>query len=724
VSSRPAHRGPPPGRRGWLLLLQAACAVGALSAVVPAAAQGAGTAPTPISAAAQSALARQRDAETVLVLTAEGKLLFERDVIKLDGYVYCGRALALAEQGEFRQSIRAASRALYLGKANGNDDLLAVAQRDLAIAYSYAGLLDQAETYARATLALKANDPQQSYAPAHKVLGDVAARRGRFDEAVAAYNTALKLASNRYRPLVQVSLANAYTQSGRAGDAMAQLSALGASDIALLGPYYQRSRANALLADRQPAEAARLFTQVAADSSGADALYNQLWATEGLGRVQLAQGDRPAALKSYLETVRLADKLRAKFQSQEFKTGLFGDVQKVFDTALALSLEVRDFDAAWSLSESSRSRQLLDSIRERATDNLAGQRTTLPELRAALGPDEAVLQFHVLPDSTVVWFITRGGVSATTLPEGDAALAAKVEKLRASIVARGWDTQNQAQALYKTLMPDVDLSRTQRLFVVPHGPLHYLPFQALHDGRDYLIARSAIAVWPSAAVGARLIGERETSRGTLLGFGNPATDRDVPPLPGAEREVQQVASQFSRSDVYVQQQATKQRFKANEHHSNVMHVAAHAEVDEVDPMFSRILFASTPTEPGTLEARDIYGIDLKGVRLVTLSACESGLGKVARGDEIIGFTRSFLSAGAGSVIASLWPVSDDSTDLLMVRLYKDIATGHDLMTSMQQAQLEVRRTGRFGHPFYWAPFNVVGNGRLLIETQGAGDAPR
>jgi CHAT domain-containing protein len=131
-------------------------------------------------------------------------------------------------------------------------------------------------------------------------------------------------------------------------------------------------------------------------------------------------------------------------------------------------------------------------------------------------------------------------------------------------------------------------------------------------------------------------------------------------------------------------------------------------------MFSRILFASSPTEPGLLEARDIYGIDLNGVRLVTLSACESGLGKVARGDEIIGFTRSFLSAGATSIVASLWPVADESTDMLMNKLYKDMASGRDLMSSMQQAQLEVQKNRRFAHPFFWAPFNVIGNGRLTV----------
>jgi CHAT domain-containing protein len=187
------------------------------------------------------------------------------------------------------------------------------------------------------------------------------------------------------------------------------------------------------------------------------------------------------------------------------------------------------------------------------------------------------------------------------------------------------------------------------------------------------------------------------------------------PLPGAEREVQKVAQLFRQSEVYVQADATRQRFKGDASRAGIVHVAAHAEVDEVDPLFSRILFASSGADTGLLEAREIFGLQLAGVRLITLSACESGLGKVASGDEILGFTRSFLSAGASSIVASLWPVADDATEVLMSRLYSELAAGRDLMLGMQTAQLEVLRTRRFMHPFFWAPFNVIGNGRLQFN---------
>ena len=702
--------------RRSLLRASRGLSVGLVATVLALAVQAQQSGPESIAptGALANALARQRDAQNVLVLSVEGKALFERDAIKLDGYTYCGRAVALAEQGEFRQSIRAASKALHLGVEADNEDLRAVAQRDLAIAYSYAGLLDDAERYANAALALKVNDPKQVYAPAHKIIGDVAARRGRFDDAEAAYRRSLDLASERFRPLVLVSLANTHTAAGRAAQALVEIDGVGTTAAASMGNYLVRSRANALLGIGEHAAALALFNRVAADGRGADSTYQRLWAQEGVARVQLATGRRAEALAAYLESVRLADSLRGKFQSDEFKTGLFGDVQKVFDAALELSLETRDFEAAWGLSEASRSRQLLDSIRQRAPDALAGQRVTLAQLQQSLAPGEAVLQFHVLGERSVVWLINRAGMSASVLPLGQAALATQVDTFRASVIERRRNTQTLAQALYRTLLADQSLAGVTRLFVVPHGPLHYLPFQALHDGRGWLIERSALAVWPSSAVGSYLLSRDTASVATLLGFGNPSSDRNVP-LPGAEREVQKVAQMFRQSDVYLQQDATKQRFKLDANKAGVVHVAAHAEVDEVDPLFSRILFASNSSEAGLLEAREIYGLELAGVRLITLSACESGLGKVARGDEILGFTRSFLSAGASSIVASLWPVADDATEVLMNRLYSDLSAGRDLMLSMQAAQLEVQRNRRFAHPFFWAPFNVIGNGRLKVS---------
>jgi len=147
-----------------------------------------------------------------------------------------------------------------------------------------------------------------------------------------------------------------------------------------------------------------------------------------------------------------------------------------------------------------------------------------------------------------------------------------------------------------------------------------------------------------------------------------------------------------------------------------MHVAAHAEADQVDPLYSRILLANEGGRQNFLEAHEIIGMSMQGGALVTLSACESGLGKIAQGDEVLGFTRSFLSAGASSLIASLWPVSDDATAVLMGTLYTELSKGRDIQRAMQAGQLAVLKNPSMSHPFFWAPFNLIGNWRLTVGS--------
>jgi CHAT domain-containing protein len=334
-------------------------------------------------------------------------------------------------------------------------------------------------------------------------------------------------------------------------------------------------------------------------------------------------------------------------------------------------------------------------------------------VQSRLAPGDAVLQYHAVDDAMIVWVIRRDSIQGQKLALRESALVTQVEAFRASVIGRRADTRALGQALYEALVPAAALASVQRVFVVPHGPLHYLPFQALSDGSAYFVEKHSVSVWPSASVGVQLLDRAQTGGASLLAFGNPSSDKSVP-LPGAEREVRRLATLFSQNDVYVQGDATKQRFKEKANEASILHVAAHAEVDDIDPLFSRILFSTSGPESGLLEAREIFNLNLDAVKLVTLSACESGLGKVSRGEEIVGFTRSFLSAGANSVIASLWPVADESTEVLMTKMYQELVAGRDLSTAMQSAQVEVQRNRRFAHPFFWAPFYVIGNGQLKV----------
>lgn len=698
------------GRR-WIALAGIACGI-----AQAATDEAASAATAPGTPAFEAAMARKRDAETLKTLSADGQLLYQRERVKLDGYQYCSQAVAQAERGELRESIKSASKALHLGQAQGNDDLIAVSKRDLAIAYSYAGELERAEQYAREALGHQAKNPQIVAGPAYKILGDVAMRRGKLPEAIGFYNQSFEAASERFRPLVRLSLANAYVASGDAARGRALYQEIGAPEGALQ-PLYQRGLGKLLLVEGKPAEARKAFEAAAAAASGPDAAYHRLWALEGLARSDLALGDKAAARARYVEAARQSESIRAKFRSEEFKSGLFGDVQKIFEQAIALSMDAGDAEGAWQLSERSRARALLDIVRERvAADDAETAVVELKDLVASLRKGETLIQFHSLDDRLLVWTVNAGGLQGRALPVGRAELDAAIEALRQSIFGRRRNTAELAGALHDKLFAGLALPAGERLIVVPHGGLHYLPFQALRGADGFLIQRHPVAVVPSASLAVQLARRSFDARRTLVAFGNPANSARED-LPGAEREVQLISTLFPDKRVFYQREASKTRFREAAGAGRILHVAAHAEVDSIDPLHSRILLAAEGNDPGFLEAREVYGVDLKGVSLVTLSACESGLGRVARGDEIQGFTRSFLTAGASGLVASLWPVADDSTELLMTTLYGELAKGAEAIDAMRSAQLAVLAQKKFAHPFFWAPFNLIGDWRLRTGGQ-------
>jgi CHAT domain-containing protein len=184
----------------------------------------------------------------------------------------------------------------------------------------------------------------------------------------------------------------------------------------------------------------------------------------------------------------------------------------------------------------------------------------------------------------------------------------------------------------------------------------------------------------------------------MLALGNPDLGLPIFDLQNAENQVMRLKALYPQTDVFLRGAATKAQLMSQAPGKNVVHVAAHAEIDQVDPLHSIIHLARTKSGPGDLKAYEIYRLDLKNTKLVTLSACESGFGKVSRGDEIWGFTRTFLSAGARSLLVSLWPVEDQSTAELMSRFY-DNWRHNPTAESLRTAQLNLLRDERTSHPF-------------------------
>jgi len=710
-------------KSGLMSAFSALSLLGAAASWNCAAAQ---TPPVPAAPAASDRIeqARQSDTESVRALTADGRLLLTRDRVKLDGYAYCSMAVAAAERGDFRLSIEAASRMLVLAQQSDNGNLQALAFRDLSIAYSYAGDLRDARVYAQKALDGKPKDPAQVYAPAHKVLGDVVLREGDANAAIDAYRAALETASPRYRPLVLASLASAQIAAGDTTGARASLAASGGAPAPSLEPFFRRIEGNLLLAEHEPQKALDVFSASLVKPGAEhaeDADYDDLWAHEGMARAWLALGDARQARAALAAAIADSEAMRARFRSDEFKTGLFADVQGVFDLAIGLAMDDQDDEHAWALSEQSRARALLDTVRSRVDAGvnprqLNGDALTLAQVRNTLRDDETIVEYHALAHRMIAFVVRRDGLTAHVLPIERRDLGSAVDALRAAILDQQASARAYGARLDKLLIEPLGLREHDRLILVPHGVLYYMPFQALRNDEGYLIQRHALALAPSASVAVQLVTRERTLGSHLVAFGNPHFS-DRWDLPAAEREVRVITPYFSQSTAWLRDDATRAHFYDSAPNGRVLHVAAHAEADSVDPLYSNIKLAPPehpPIGPDKLSARDIYKLRLDDVGLVTLSACDTALGRLGLGNEIEGLTRAFFYAGASSVIVSMWMVDDEASALTMSTFYRSLTAGHEAIDAMRDAQLAVLADPRFASPYYWAPFDLTGGWRLTV----------
>ena len=193
--------------------------------------------------------------------------------------------------------------------------------------------------------------------------------------------------------------------------------------------------------------------------------------------------------------------------------------------------------------------------------------------------------------------------------------------------------------------------------------------------------------------------------GDILAFGNPDLGDPKYNLFYAQNEAIAVSKTRPHSKVFLRKEATETALKKFGNGFNYIHFATHGEFDEDKPLNSAILLAMDAENDGKLTVDKLYSMKLDA-DLITLSACETGLGKIANGDDVVGLTRGFLYAGASSIVASLWKVDDLATSALMKGFY-DALKKTNKREALRQAQLQNKK--QYPHPYYWASFQLTGN---------------
>ena len=179
------------------------------------------------------------------------------------------------------------------------------------------------------------------------------------------------------------------------------------------------------------------------------------------------------------------------------------------------------------------------------------------------------------------------------------------------------------------------------------------------------------------------------------------------PLPGAKAEGEVISQWMKGTLLLTGRDAGKERVLKEANDAGILHLATHGYADPDFPDFSGVLLAGTGDNPySVLTAQEVYGMQLRA-KLVVLSACQTALGKDVAGEGLLGFARAFLYAGAQDVICSLWPVSDESTKVLMEYFYQGLAQGKTPEESLQQAQAALLHNKATAPPFYWAGFVLM-----------------
>lgn len=311
-----------------------------------------------------------------------------------------------------------------------------------------------------------------------------------------------------------------------------------------------------------------------------------------------------------------------------------------------------------------------------------------------LAAGHGLINFVVTPKGTLVFLIDRSSTTLHTLPITLKEVSSEVESFRHTIATRDLHYRDQASSLYKKLLAPFDsfLRTHPNLTILPDGPLWDLPFSVLTNAANkHLLETHALSFAPSVS---RVLHPKAASQApnSVLTLADPA-------LPLQVTEAQAVSRILPNSRLL---QSNYSEWFTIAPKYKILHIASHATFNSQFPLNSAIELGNPP-----ILAREILSVPLDA-DLAVLSACETGRGKVAPGEGLIGTSWAFLSAGARSVLVSQWKVDSASTSQFMTAFYNHhLKQSQAKPAALQKAALALRAQPQFAHPFYWAPFLLI-----------------
>lgn len=396
---------------------------------------------------------------------------------------------------------------------------------------------------------------------------------------------------------------------------------------------------------------------------------------------------------------------------------------------------------------------------------------SVEDIQNFLDDKTAMISYFVGDSMITVFNITKNELDITSVPNIEN-LADTIKYYRYGLIYTSSDRfakkyKHFAYIFYKQFIPDNINDEIKNLIIIPDAELSMIPFETFFtkeaDDKNwnelpYLIKKFNISYSYSANLFYKtfpkepshkieksnlndwlafapvfddsntagltlrtreLLRQFDTQINDSIGIRGSFADRGyITPLPGSESEVQSIFKEFDEKGkkalVQIKKNANEEFIKSGElKNYKYLHFATHGFVNTDKPELSGIFLAqdSTLDEDGILYQGEIYNLELNA-DLTVLSACETGLGKIKKGEGLIGLTRALLYAGSRNIIVSLWSVADESTSELMIDFYKNLLEGNQLLSEfskpLQKAKLKMIEEGKYAHPFYWSPFILIG----------------
>ncbi len=597
---------------------------------------------------------------------------------------------------------------------------------------------------------------QSRMARSHMNLGFIHARMDSLTKAQAAYHAALKLfaQSKEARGSLETYLLQGelFLKHGRWHDAE-QNFLLAAREAQPLGFVLGHARACLKLAElavQQSRFAAADSLLRMTEMISANLNSPLLQAEAQWQRAQLAKRQaQPRLALAHLENaMTLQEKMFGSLTRDSLRVSFFATVQDYFDEAVSLAFALEESERALHYAERGRSRALLEAWGEEyadSTQGLLGATPSLAEIQKSLRPHARVLVYRVLPETTVLWLLSRDKMLTQRLPITGAALHDSTQKYLRSLGAIDFEAfrkrvnadakavyeenREWGRKFYELLLAPIaaELKSEHELYVIADGVLQQVPFGALVSARGLFVEEeNTVMKTPSLTVlyrGLRQpIRTAPLSTNRLLYVGNPAGD-----LPAASSEMKNVTAHFTKKTVLLQHLARFDTIQTSLHEgAEIVHLSLHAVADPTRALNSYVELSrpeATATHPSTekIYARRLLEWEMKNTWLVLLNGCETGTGQVVRGEGVLHLARLFAVQRVALVVASLWKNDDRWSAALVTEFYRQLAAGAAPQAALHAAKLETIKNLtnapllKYPLPYFWAVLELYLN-RAVAQT--------